>query len=85
MRWRHSLRHRLGHADLAEATFNAAGIEPKINYIDMPQQLVGKYQSFTEADMGKLREAGYDNPFTELEDGIDRYVQEFMNTEDMYR
>lgn len=71
--------------DLAEAVFRAAGVKPKINYIDMPQELRGKYQYFTEADMNKLRKAGYDKPFTELEEGVRRYVQTFMATEDKYR
>ena len=70
--------------DLAEATFDAAGKEPKINYIDMPDNLQAKYQYFTEADMSKLREAGYDKPFTELEDGVRDYVQKYMAQEDVY-
>lgn len=71
--------------DLAEATFDAAGKDPKINYIDMPDHLQAKYQYFTEADMTKLREAGYKKPFTELEDGIRDYVQNYMAQEDSYR
>lgn len=71
--------------DLAEATFGAAGVEPKINYIDMPEQLREKYQYFTQADMTKLRAAGYDKAFTELEDGIRDYVQNYMSQEDMYQ
>ena len=71
--------------DLALATFEAAGKEPKINYIDMPVELRGKYQYFTEANMQKLRDAGYDKPFTELEEGVRKYVQDFMQTEDPYR
>ncbi len=71
--------------DLAEATFKAAGMEPKINYIEMPEELRGKYQYFTEADMSKLRAAGYDKPFTELEDGVRAYVQDFMSADDKYR
>ena len=71
--------------DLAEATFDAAGKEPKINYIDMPENLQAKYQYFTQADMSKLRAAGYDQPFTELEDGVRDYVQNYMAQEDQYR
>lgn len=71
--------------DLAEATFAAADIEPKINYIDMPEQLRDKYQYFTEANMTKLRAAGYDKPFTELEDGVRDYVQNYMASDDKYR
>lgn len=71
--------------DLAEATFKAAGKTPKINYTDMPENLRGKYQYFTEADMTKLRAAGYDKPATELEDGIAQYVQSFLSQDDPYR
>lgn len=68
--------------DLAEATFKAAGKEPKINYIDMPESLRDKYQYFTQADMSKLRAAGYDKDFTSLEDGIQDYVTNYMAQED---
>lgn len=71
--------------DLAEAVFKAAGVAPKINYIDMPQNLQGKYQYFTQADISKLRAAGYDKPMTSLEDGVRAYVQDFMASEDPYR
>ena len=71
--------------DLALATFEAAGLEAKINYIDMPQELRGKYQYFTQADMSKLIEAGYNKPFTELESGVKSYVQDYMSKEDRYR
>jgi len=45
-----------------------------ISYFDMPTSLTGKYQDFTQADVGRLREAGYDRKFTALEDGVRRYV-----------
>lgn len=71
--------------DLAEAVFKAAGKPAKINYVDMPDGLREKYQYFTQADMNKLREAGYDKPFTDLEEGVRRYVQDFMGAADKYR
>ncbi len=71
--------------DLAESTFKAAGKEPKINYIDMPEQLREKYQYFTEANISNLRQAGYDKEFTSLEDGIGDYVQNYMAKEDGFR
>ena len=71
--------------DLALATFTAANIGPNINYINMPEELKGKYQYFTEADISKLRKAGYDAPFTELEEGVRKYVQDFMAKSDQYR
>ena len=45
-----------------------------ISYFDMPTSLTGKYQDFTQADVGRLREAGYDRKFTALEAGVRRYV-----------
>jgi len=71
--------------DLALATFKAVGKEPKISYIDMPESLKPKYQYYTQAEMQKLRDAGYDKPFTELEDGVEKYVKDFMGAEDPYR
>jgi ADP-L-glycero-D-manno-heptose 6-epimerase len=61
--------------DLANATFAAMGMEPKIEYIDMPAELRQQYQYLTQAEMGKLRAAGYEAPFTSLEDGVKEYVQ----------
>jgi len=62
-------------ADLAIAVYRAAGKAPLIKYRDMPDELRDKYQYFTEADMGKLRAAGYSKPFTSLEEGVREYVQ----------
>jgi ADP-L-glycero-D-manno-heptose 6-epimerase len=42
----------------------------RIEYIPFPDNLRGKYQSYTQADLGTLRAAGYLRAFTELEDGI---------------
>ena len=47
----------------------------EIKYIPFPNQLVGKYQSFTQADVDALRAAGYTQPFTSLESGIQQYVE----------
>jgi ADP-L-glycero-D-manno-heptose 6-epimerase len=49
-------------------------MEPKIEYFDMPENLRNKYQYFTEADITKLREAGFKGDFHSLEDGIKEYV-----------
>ncbi len=66
--------------DLAKATFSALGREPKIEFIDMPETLRAKYQYRTEADIGKLRKAGYDLPMTTLEDGVRDYVQSWLHS-----
>jgi len=72
-------------ADLAKATFAAAGKEPKITYIDMPEVIRDRYQYCTEAKMDRLRALGYDGQSTPLEEGVRRYVQNFLATEDPYR
>jgi ADP-L-glycero-D-manno-heptose 6-epimerase len=64
--------------DLAKATFTAMGIDPKIEYIDMPEILRDKYQYFTQAAMDKLRTAGYDKNTTPLETAITDYVQNYL-------
>ena len=71
--------------DLAEATFAALGLEPRVEYVDMPEHLRDKYQYFTQASTERLRAAGYTRPFTELEDGVRRYVQDFLEQPDPYR
>jgi ADP-L-glycero-D-manno-heptose 6-epimerase len=68
--------------DLVSAVFRAMGRKPNIQFIDMPEHLRGKYQYHTQADLTKLRAAGYDRPFTSLEDGIADYVQNFLAKEE---
>jgi ADP-L-glycero-D-manno-heptose 6-epimerase len=64
--------------ELAEATFHALGMEPKIEYIDMPEHLKDKYQYYTKAEMSKLRDTGYDKEFMNLEAGARDYVLEHL-------
>jgi len=64
--------------DLATAVFRAMGREPAIDYVDMPVQLRGKYQNFTEAAMARLQAAGYTAPMTSLEAGVTDYVQKYL-------
>ena len=71
--------------DLATAVFAALGREPKIEYVDTPVAIRDKYQYFTEARMERLRAAGYGKPFTSLEDGVARYVRDYLETVDPYR
>ncbi len=71
--------------DLIAALFRAFGHEPRIEYIEMPDHLRGKYQYFTEAEMAKLRAAGYDAPFRSVEEGVRDYVQSHLATDDPYR
>ncbi len=71
-------------ADLAAAAFEAVGKEPRIEYVDTPIEIRDKYQYFTEARVERLRGAGYDHPFTPLEDGVGRYVRDFLSRPDPY-
>lgn len=70
--------------DLANATFKAVGKPPVISYIEMPENIRSKYQYYTEADMARLRAAGYNEPFASLEDGVKDYVQNYLLQEDPY-
>lgn len=65
--------------ELAEATFYAMGMKPNIRYIDMPEHLKGKYQYYTQAEMSKLREAGYQQPFVDVQKGVADYVQNYLD------
>ncbi len=71
--------------DLALAAFKAAGREPSIEFIDMPEGLATQYQYFTEARMERLVEAGWNGPFTTLEEGVADYVTGYLATADPYR
>jgi ADP-L-glycero-D-manno-heptose 6-epimerase len=70
--------------DLATAVMVGMHREPSITYIDMPIDLQGKYQYFTEATMTKLKAAGYVTPFTSLEEGVRDYVQNYLLQDDPY-
>lgn len=64
---------------LASATFRGLDLEPNISFIDMPEDIRDKYQYFTEANMQKLKNAGYTDPFYTLEEGIDDYVRKYLS------
>ncbi|MBO21366.1 MAG: ADP-glyceromanno-heptose 6-epimerase [Rhodospirillaceae bacterium] len=70
--------------EMAAAIFAAMGETPKINYVDMPNTVRNQYQYFTEARIDRLRAAGYDRPFTSLEEGVRSYVRSFLETNDPY-
>jgi ADP-L-glycero-D-manno-heptose 6-epimerase len=53
-------------------------LKPNIEFIDMPLDIRDKYQYFTEANMNKLRSAGYDKPFSSLEEGVTDYVINYL-------
>ncbi len=70
--------------DLAVATFVAMDKSPNISFVDMPVDIRDKYQYFTEANMNKLKEAGYHHPFYSLEDGVDDYVRNYLRQNQYY-
>ncbi len=63
---------------LAEATFNAMGKPIEISYIPTPEDIRDKYQYFTEAEIEKLRNAGYAKAFYTLEEGVTDYVTNYL-------
>lgn len=64
--------------DLAAAVFKAMDRPVNIEYIDMPEILRDKYQYFTQADMTKIREAGWEEKTTPLEDAVVDYVRNYL-------
>jgi ADP-L-glycero-D-manno-heptose 6-epimerase len=71
--------------DMAHAVFKALGREPRLEFSDMPETMRDRYQYFTEASMGRLRKAGFSQPFTSLEDGVEDYVGNYLATPYPYR
>lgn len=69
---------------LAESTFRAMGLEPNIEFVDMPEDIRDKYQYFTEASMRKMRSAGFKRSFYTLEDGVRSYVQHYLLKDRIY-
>jgi ADP-L-glycero-D-manno-heptose 6-epimerase len=59
--------------DVANAVIAWHG-KGKVEYISFPEHLKGRYQSFTQADLTMLREAGYDQPFKTVEEGVKAYL-----------
>jgi len=71
-------RRAAGQPALSRAELKAQGA---LQYIPFPEALKGKYQSFTEADLGALRGVGYDQPFLTVGEGVERYVAELLEHE----
>ncbi len=70
--------------DLVRAIFDTLAIPEQIEYIDTPIDIRDKYQYYTEANMDKLRAAGYDRPFYSLEEGVSEYVSEYLVADRYY-
>ena len=70
--------------DLVKATFNAAKFDVNIKYVEMPEDIRTTYQYFTEANMNKLRSAGYNDDFYSLESGVEDYVTNYLKSQIYY-
>ncbi len=64
--------------ELAGALFAAMGRTPDVEFVDMPESIRDRYQYHTRADVGKLREAGYDAPVTPLGEAVRDYVADYL-------
>ncbi len=64
--------------DLVRATFAAMEIPESISFIDTPADIRDKYQYYTQANMQKLKNIGYTNEFTSLEEGVAEYVKNYL-------
>ncbi|HET9949494.1 MAG TPA: ADP-glyceromanno-heptose 6-epimerase [Longimicrobiales bacterium] len=71
--------------ELVGALYRALGREPAIEWIDIPAPIRDRYQYHTEADLTKLRAAGYDREFAPVERGVREYVERHLATADPYR
>ena len=60
--------------DLGRAMFAALNKSQLVEFIDMPRQLIDRYQYFTQADISKLRAVGFTQPMTSIEEGVRAYV-----------
>ena len=70
--------------DLVGTIFSSLGLPSDIEFIDTPEDIRDKYQYFTEADMAKLRRAGYGKDFFSLEEGVGDYVRNFLMNNKYY-
>ncbi len=70
---------------VAQSVARTMGLDPVIEYIDMPESVRHQYQYFTQADLTKLRSVGYDAPFASVPDGVEQYVGGYLMGSDIYR
>jgi ADP-L-glycero-D-manno-heptose 6-epimerase len=70
--------------DLMKATFKAMGKEEKIEFIDMPMSIRNQYQYYTQADMSKFKEFLPNFKFTDLEDGVEDYVKNYLESDNAH-
>ena len=71
--------------ELMRALYACLGKELEIDWVDVPAEIRDRYQYFTQADMTKLRTAGYRRAFLSVEEGVRDYVERYLATDDPYR
>jgi ADP-L-glycero-D-manno-heptose 6-epimerase len=71
--------------ELMNALYAAVDQELQVDWVDTPEEIRDRYQYFTEADMGRLRAAGYDRSFRSVEEGVADYVERHLSRDDPYR
>ena len=71
--------------DLVGAVFDTLGLERRIRFVEMPDAMRARYQYFTEADVSRLRAAGYNRPAMELEAAVGHFVGKHLDAADQYR
>jgi ADP-L-glycero-D-manno-heptose 6-epimerase len=71
--------------DLMLSAYAALRAAPNIEYVDMPEQIRGSYQYFTQSEVDRLQHAGYNGGFTPLEDAVTTYVRGFLDSADRFR
>jgi ADP-L-glycero-D-manno-heptose 6-epimerase len=64
--------------ELVTALFNALGKPVNIEFIDMPEELKGKYQYFTQANIQKIKDAGYNANINSVESGVSDYIKNYL-------
>lgn len=70
--------------DLVKSTFHGLDMEAAIRYIEMPFDIQNTYQYYTQAEMKKIRDAGYKEDVYSLEDGVDDYVKNYLSQKTIF-
>lgn len=63
---------------LADAIFGALDLPRNVEFVEMPEHLRDRYQYFTEADLGRIRETGYDKDASTLTGSVADYIQNYL-------
>ena len=71
--------------ELMRALYAAVGQDLQVDWVDTPEEIRDQYQYFTQANMQRLRAAGYDRPFKSVEQGVADYVEQHLSQADPYR